>query len=114
VPNGEAEYRASARIVVSPQSAPVCFNDSPTDGQAHSHAIRLGGDEWFEQSLTNFIRQTRTGISNADMHHASRHIIGCYEKLAPWLVLHGLNAIPQQIKKNLLHLNSVDLNMQTG
>ena len=54
----------------------------------------------------------QTGISNADLHHPSRHKIGCHQKLSPCLVLHGLNAIPQQIEKNLLHLNSVDLNMQ--
>ena len=93
--NGKAENRASAGIIVGPEPAAVRFHDGSAHGQAHSHPIRFGRDEWLKQLRSNLIDKTRTRISDADLHHPALDKASGNHKLAPWLVLHGFDGVPK-------------------
>jgi hypothetical protein len=89
------------------------FNDTPAHREADPHSIGFGCDKWLKQLGSNLIYESRTRVSNADLHHPALGKAGRNHKLAPWLVLHGVDTVTQQIEQNLLNLNLVDLDAQS-
>ena len=71
------------------------FHDGSAHGQAHSHSIGFGRDEWLKQLRSNLIYKTRSRISDADLHHPALDKACGNDKVAPWLVLHGFDCVPK-------------------
>src|SRR5258707_8351118 len=58
----ELKCRAPFRIGRRPQRASVRLDNSPTDGQTHTGALFLGGEEGIEYAIDFSRREADTGI----------------------------------------------------
>ena len=81
------------------------------DREAQPHAVRLGGNEWFEQPGGDVVGKARPTVGDGDLHHAfitqrRRHV-----ELAPSACLHRLDGIAHEIDEHLLDLDAVDENV---
>ena len=84
------------------------LDDRAADRQPHSNTLRLGGEEWFKDTVCLFRIESSSRILNLDQHGISvpRRF---YEKL-PWPVSEGthcFDAVDDQVDQDLLQLYSV-------
>src|SRR5690606_37561887 len=71
---GEAEGRTAARRFLRGNTSAMGFDDGARDGQAHAHALRLGGDERLEQLIGDVAADAGAGIGDGDFDPAGlRH-----------------------------------------
>ena len=65
---GELKSCTARRIVGSPQSATVRFNNGAADPQAHARAVRLGAKERIKELVRMLPWEPHAGIADRDQH----------------------------------------------
>jgi len=104
----EMKTGAPPGVGVGPQTSSVCFDDGPTDWQAHTGAVSLGGEERAENLFRLLRWQSDPRITYRDQQLAILHLLRPYRKFAGGgYVLHGVDAVNHQVHEYLLQLDTV-------
>src|ERR1700682_1499338 len=106
---GELKGCAARRIVGSPQTAAVRFNNGAADPQSHARAVSLGGKERIKELVYLLRWQPRAGIADRDEHltilTTALRLDG--ELARPIHSLHRINAVHHEVHQHLLELHSM-------
>jgi hypothetical protein len=63
---GEIKTCAAGRVVGSPQTAAMRFNNGPADAKSHARAMRLGGKERIKDLIRLLRGKSPAGIADRD------------------------------------------------
>src|SRR6202012_4446793 len=91
--------RATCGVQCGPQLSAVGLDDRATDGQAHSHPVRLRGEKTVEQFAHVIGMEPWSAIADSDNHFSVRRQLRAYRQRA-WSVYlrgHCLYAIHQEV-----------------
>lgn len=102
------EARTARGVALHPQIAAMRLGDGSADRQPHTHAARLGRDEWLEELVGDLLRNSGPGVRHDDLDHPLG--IRSYRdgELAPAGALHRIHSVAQQVNKDLLDLDAID------
>ena len=66
--HGEVNSSAAIRIVLCPNGSAVGLNYGLRNGQAHTHAVELGGEEWIENMSQSVSRDAVACVPHGDLN----------------------------------------------
>src|SRR5215470_4979304 len=92
-----------------PEPSPMSLNDRAADRQPHTHSLRFGRVEGFEQAWQALRRQPRPGIPYPDAHAFRLVGFRTDQQFAPAVTVaaHRLDGVDDQVDHHLLNLQPI-------
>src|SRR5579872_1941111 len=87
--------------------AAMRLNNGSADREADSHAIRLAGDEWLKQMISDLRTDARPRVRHCEKRKLAV-ALGVNREFATARRFHRLNGVSNQVKRDLLNLDLVD------
>lgn len=113
---GEAAGRTRARVVLAPDFPALRLDDRPADRKPHADARRLGRPVGLEQLARVLDVQPMADVRDGKLHSptlVSRHR-QAQQAAAGRKLVHGLDAVHDQVDEDLLDLRPIDLDAALG
>src|SRR5262245_27045318 len=96
----EMERAAFSIIRFDPQAPAMCLNDRATNGQTDAHPFRLRRHKGLEQFCLDLLRDTASGIRDADQYLVGARC-GTDFELTSLSSFHGFQCVTNEIQQNL-------------